>query len=389
MLALDRSLRSFDADGRLHVETCNISKANVCPYLGREIPNAAALGLDPNRVYMLYRDPGELFAAADTFRNLPLLMEHVPVSAEAPQRDLWCGTIGSDVRFEAPYLKGSICVWTAEAIQLIEREIQEQLSSAYRYVADMTPGVSPEGVQFDGVMRNLQGNHVALVKHGRAGSDVIVADELPTQVSTRMKFPKFVALLGLILGLKPEQQVALDAAMKEDDDCSYDAELDENEKKAAKDAAMKEFGKDSLTDAEEKDAYKKAALDKRARDSAPEKPAQDSKLTVAIDASAIKLAVDEAVAAARVEERTAATELAKARDAVKPHVGAVALDTATGVYEFALKQMGVDLTGIPSSAYPAVMDFAAKHKAAKAAPVVAQDGQTLGKALSFLSNVGH
>src|SRR4051812_27724304 len=140
-LAYDKSLRSFDADGRMRVEVCNISKANVCPYLGAEIPDAELLGLDPNRIYQLYRDPGELFAAADSFRNLPILMTHVPVSAEAPRQELIVGTIGSDVRFEAPYLKASICVWTAEAISLIERGIQEQLSSAYRYVADMSPGV--------------------------------------------------------------------------------------------------------------------------------------------------------------------------------------------------------------------------------------------------------
>lgn len=389
MLAFDRSLRTFDADGRLRVETCNISKANVCPYLGSEIPNSAALGLDPNSIYQLYRDPSELFAAADTFRNLPLLIDHVPVSAEAPQRDLWCGSIGSDVRFEAPYLKASISVWTAEAIQRIEQGIQEELSSAYRYMADMTPGVSPDGVQFDGVMRNLQGNHVALVKRGRAGPDVVVADELPQTVIQKMKFPNFVKVLGLLLGLKPEQQIALDAAMKEDDseDCGYDGELDDDEKKAAKDAAMKEFGKDSLTDVEEKEAYKKAALDKRARDSAPEKPeggapkpAQD-----AITQDQLNAAVATAVDAARLAERAAATELLAAREAVKAHVGAVALDTATGVYEFALKQMGVDLAGIPASAYPAVMDFATKCKAAKPAPVVAQDSDTLNKALSFLN----
>lgn len=394
MLALDRSLRTFDRDGRLHVESCNISKANVCPYLGREIPNCAELGLDPNRIYQLYRDPAELFAAADSFRNLPLLIEHVPISAEAPQRALWCGTIGSDVRFEAPYLKSSVSVWTAEAIRLIETRGKEELSSSYHYVADMTPGISPDGVHFDGSMRNLQANHVALVFRGRAGSDVVVADALPTQVMPRMKFPKFVALLGLILGLKPEQQVALDAAMKDDDaDCSYDAELDDNEKKAAKDAAMKELGKDSLSDAEEREAYKKAATDKRAKDSA--KPAQDGtvqapKISVAIDAAAVKIAVDEAVAEARATERAAAADLATAREKVKPHVGAVALDTASGVYEFALKKLGVDLTGIPPSAYPAVMDFAAKHKAAAqaAVPVVAQDGAVVGKALGFLSNVG-
>ena len=51
LLAMDRatSVRSFDADGRLHVARSNISKANVCPYLGREIPDWERLGLDGDK----------------------------------------------------------------------------------------------------------------------------------------------------------------------------------------------------------------------------------------------------------------------------------------------------------------------------------------------------
>jgi hypothetical protein len=56
-LALDyASVRSKDADGHLHVASSIVSAAQVNPYNGSEIPNWQALGLDPNRVYMLLRD---------------------------------------------------------------------------------------------------------------------------------------------------------------------------------------------------------------------------------------------------------------------------------------------------------------------------------------------
>ena len=43
-LAFDRgSVRQIDKVGRLQVERSNISKANVCGYYGREIPNSEAL----------------------------------------------------------------------------------------------------------------------------------------------------------------------------------------------------------------------------------------------------------------------------------------------------------------------------------------------------------
>ena len=63
-LALDRSMRHKDQDGRLHVANCRLSKATVNPYRGREIPQSQQLGLDPERIYQLYRAPDELSAAA-------------------------------------------------------------------------------------------------------------------------------------------------------------------------------------------------------------------------------------------------------------------------------------------------------------------------------------
>jgi hypothetical protein len=39
----------------------------------------------------------------------------------------------------------------------------------------MQPGVY-EGQHFDGIMTEIRGNHVALVRDGRAGGDVLVAD---------------------------------------------------------------------------------------------------------------------------------------------------------------------------------------------------------------------
>ncbi|MCX5617054.1 DUF2213 domain-containing protein, partial [Bombella sp. TMW 2.2559] len=62
ILAYDRvgSVRTFDENGRLRVETTPISKANVCGYWGREIPDHAHLGLDPDKMYQLLRDPDEL-----------------------------------------------------------------------------------------------------------------------------------------------------------------------------------------------------------------------------------------------------------------------------------------------------------------------------------------
>ena len=180
-LAIDRepANRTYDKFNRLHVADTNISKANVCGYYGREIPNSKDLGLQPDRLYQLYRDPAELEKAAPTFNRIPLLSRHLSTDADNPQKQAIAGALGSEARFEAPYLKNSLAVWSQADIEDVESEEKVQLSCGYAYKAVMEPGAAPDGTPFDGRMTDIVGNHVALVEAGRAGPDVLVADELP------------------------------------------------------------------------------------------------------------------------------------------------------------------------------------------------------------------
>lgn len=173
--AFDKSVRTTDVDGKLHVSVANLSKANVCGYMGKEIPDAETLGLEPEKIYQLFRAPEELAKAVPSANNLQLLMEHVPVDVNDHQPDLTVGSTGTDAVFNDPYLQNSLVVWAKDAIHGIEDGSQKELSCGYRYRADMTPG-EYKGVRYDGVMRDIVFNHVALVKEGRAGADVVVGD---------------------------------------------------------------------------------------------------------------------------------------------------------------------------------------------------------------------
>jgi hypothetical protein len=180
LIAFDKqSARTIDAQGFLHVAGCNISKGIVNPYLGAEIPGSEQLGLDPAKTYQIFRDPEELTKAAPTFNNLPLLDKHVEVGAadfEDPDiKKHIVGSTGQVAEFKAPYLVNDLVLWTAGAIAGVDSKEQHELSCAYRYQVDMTPGVY-EGTRYDGRMTNIIGNHVALVEEGRAGRDVVVAD---------------------------------------------------------------------------------------------------------------------------------------------------------------------------------------------------------------------
>lgn len=389
-------MRRIDADQHLHVEMTNVSKANVCPYYGREIPDAQALGLNPNAVYMLYRDPAELAAGAHTIEGKPLLMHHQPVTSDDHPAELVVGAVGTGAKYEHPYLRAPMSVWRQDAIEAINAdpdsdEYQGELSPGYRYRADMSPGTSPEGVAFHGRMRDIKFNHLAIVKEGRTGHDVIVADEAPIGLSDMRFKTFFTALAAALPTLKAEQVVALDAALDAEFKpvVAKDAfpDMSEDAKKTALDAFCAKSGKamDALTDEDKAEAYKTAAKDAAvcakkdphaSSGSTPPAPAMDEavvsqRVTDAVTAAlkdtvpkadADKLALDAAVAA-----RSEVHALYTARKDVEPTVGVVALDSAEAVYRFALDHLKVDHKDTPATALAALYTAGAK------APAIATD----------------
>jgi hypothetical protein len=412
ILAFDRqSVRSYDADGRLHVALTNISKANVCPYYGSEIPGFVELGLEPTKVYKLWRDPDELAKGAATFNNLPLLRRHIQVSADEPSKDDVVGSIGSDVTFNSPYLCASLCIWDSEAIAGIEAEKIEELSSAYRYNADMTPGATPDGEAYDGRMTNIIGNHLALVEVGRAGSDVVVADhnpftpkqEIPAMKYTKLGLALKVALsaaspkiaqdsglpalvgkatakafkkdevraklvamdgdmdnqqlddiIGAILGVEqtPEPEVPMTGAADEDDDGA-----------GSKHAEIIDFLKSKGLDASDLEAVGNMLTRMDKPEGADELP--DDVMT--------KEEADTAMDAMRSDMLKQFRDLDVAKSAVRSVVGEViGMDSAESVYRFALDHLKVDHKETPAAGLRNLFSVASSVSAPKT-PVIASD----------------
>lgn len=172
--AFDRqTARSVDSDGRLRVKNCILSTAEVNPYRGQEIPGWEKLGLNANTVYDLYRDPEAMRAAVKSFEGVPLMVKHVPQTADEPRKDYIGGSV-HNVTFDGKHLRGDLLVWDGYAIDLIESDEQSDLSCGYRYDPIMNSG-DANGAKYDGRMAKIQGNHVALVDEGRA-SGAHVAD---------------------------------------------------------------------------------------------------------------------------------------------------------------------------------------------------------------------
>lgn len=171
------SQRRKDENGFMHVDASHITKEQVVKYYGREIPGWQELKLDPERLYNVYRPADEIEKAAPTFDGLPLLLQHHLESADEPQKEFRVGSISRPI-WNAPYLDCDLHITDGAAIDAIEHGDFKEISAAYLYDPVLERGTF-DGDDYEIVMRNLRGNHVALVEKGRAGADVVVADSAP------------------------------------------------------------------------------------------------------------------------------------------------------------------------------------------------------------------
>ena len=375
VMALD-SARRMDQDGRMHVEVSNISKATVNPYLGQEIPGWKNLGLHPEKIYMLLRHPDELKKAAETFNNIPLLNQHIPVSAFDPQKDAVVGSTGTDAQFIFPYLRNSLVIWDAEAIAGIESREQCELSCSYRYVPVMQSGTF-DGMDYDGVMTEIVGNHVALVERGRAGPDVMVSDSTQLMENTLMKkaTSKTIAVRAAVRAyLRPllaadgnldihalighvkaatidadAKRIARDIMAKAT--FAADAKVkDEDIEETVKSAAEEGADDDEETE-EEKKKREEEEKKKRAEDEPPETKGAAEKPNDKDDK-----AMDERIKAAEDKAISRMLAIRQAEKDVYPILGEVAaMDSAEAVYKLALDHLAIDVTGIHPSAFPALL----------------------------------
>jgi uncharacterized protein len=417
-ISFDSTARRIDADGRLHVERSHISKAAVNDYYGQEIPGYQELGLQAEKVYKLLRDPVELEKGASTFARLPILGKHEKISVDDDKKELVIGSIGSNIIFENLFLDADLCFWDKNAIVSIESNQVKELSCAYRYDPVMESGEF-DGIAYDGRMTNIRGNHLALVETGRAGSDVVVADESPFkkfEVVT-MKMSKLgKALFAAICAASPvlAKDSALPALVGNAQKKGFDKK-DLAAKLIALDATLNPQQLDNVIDAllDVEQEPKATELPQAAADESPEEkirkmlagkveddvissicamiaapaadadPKEEEKKEMAKDKDKeeenmkkedMKPAMDAAMAKLKTEFKDAAQA---ARD-VREVVGDVAMDSAEEIYRFALDHLKVDHKGIEGVTALKALCKVASGKQTEA-PVIAADSAKLDK----------
>ena len=365
MLAFDsyrlETCREKDCNGFLHVALCNITKEQVVPYYGREIPNYKELGFLPDEIYYGYRPADELKKGAETFNNLPLLDKHIEDGAEKEDaKKHRVGSLGDKVKFNAPYLQNSLIVYDQKAIDKVEDGTQKELSCAYRYEPIKQSGEFG-GQRYDFVMTNIRGNHVALVEEGRAGSDVVVADENTIKNGEKAMAEEIKEA--------PEVEVKDEDKEAENKTLTADAEIDK--RKAIDEIGGMLKGKvddelwrtiigkieelsynnseDGANDEEPEDEEdKKVKFSEMQPKEGEDKCAKDEDEEDAKKEEDFKAAMDSAVVSAKAQVRDHFKKMADAVNEVKGIVNIpdmFAFDSADDIYKKALEVSGIDCKG--------------------------------------------
>lgn len=370
------SARTIDNNGYMHVAVSNLTKEQVVPYLGNTIPGYKELGLDPDKIYQIYRPGDEIKKAADSFNGLPLMLDHWDMDADNIPKDKVVGSLGTDAKWEPPYLTNSLIVTDSNAIKAIEDGSYSELSASYACDIDMTGGIF-DGKSYDGVMRNIKGNHVALVPEGRAGHDVKVADSAMGGGENKMDWKEKIK--QMLLDIITDKEAMTDI-MNENEKIETKEEVTMTPEQAVDEEPVDEMADEvrqlmvnAGLDPEDKAAQKAflagMAAGKPVDDACKDEPPVTDENTEEFKDEE-EPAADEcgtAKDAAIVHDKAFYAGLYKAAEEVAPFIGKVsnpfAFDSAADIYKKALDKAGVVTDGIDPSAFGAMVSMLSKPQA--------------------------
>jgi hypothetical protein len=108
-----------------------------------------------------------------SFAGKAITSEHPPVLLDSENtKDYQVGFSGTEVVYDNGFVKAVMTITDEETIARIMKGDAREVSAGYRVNYDPTPGVTNDGEHYDGVQKEIIGNHIAVVRRGRAGPQV-------------------------------------------------------------------------------------------------------------------------------------------------------------------------------------------------------------------------
>ena len=133
-----------------------------------------------------YRPAEEVFAADSlaSWAQRVVTSDHPPVMVDsANSKQFMVGMSGETAWREGKFVMTKLAIADKQAIADVMSGRRRQLSAGYKAMLERTPGVSPEGEHYDVIMRQIGGNHIALVAAARGGSALQPQLDAPDNVA--------------------------------------------------------------------------------------------------------------------------------------------------------------------------------------------------------------
>lgn len=120
-----------------------------------------------------YRPAEEVFSPKSlaSFVGRPLTIDHPSFMVRSENvKNVVVGAILGEPWRDGQNLRATVVVHDKRAVDLIEKGLKAELSVGYTVETEQVAGITPEGVKYDAVQRNIRCNHLSIVTRGRAGN---------------------------------------------------------------------------------------------------------------------------------------------------------------------------------------------------------------------------
>ncbi len=192
LLVFPGRLFSLFGDKMAELKNIRIAVSGLYDYALEEIPTlrlpmpgaGAPEWVEEKRLYQVYRPAPVLAVACPKFANLPLTHHHPKAPVDGQNfRDIAIGWTGEhpEVDYIAETnevgIRSTCVLYDDEALSAYENG-EVQLSPGYIAVFEWQKGTTPDGKEYDIIMKEITDvNHLALLPNGRGGEYAVVMDE--------------------------------------------------------------------------------------------------------------------------------------------------------------------------------------------------------------------
>jgi len=253
MLIFDRiefggTKRVMTDEGYLKVPA-NLARVGTYQYKAGEI---GMPDRDPESNVTVYRPPNEVFNqdSMSSFSMKPVTNGHPPELVDISNiKKYQVGHSGGKIERNGDFVTSDLLITDAAMIKLIQNGKCE-VSNGYVADFDFTAGSTEYGDQYDAIMTNIRGNHIAVVDQARGGRGCRLSDE-QKHGDPSMKKIMFDGI-EIEVTEQGEQAIAkLRKKVEDADKATAAAESKIDTVTAEKDAVIAQKDKD-ITDAESK-----------------------------------------------------------------------------------------------------------------------------------------